>query len=322
MQQATSNKQQATSNTQHALASQRFSGLKGSSVGHRFNLFMTICFVMTSFLFVSSCTSDLNWNEIDKVEDQASISSLDESTLSAMPMGSGLDLIDLLGTACIPEDNSIPGCNDTTFVDTMVISDLSMYPNCNFTVVFEFYECEDLSGDFQDITVGDFQVLDHDCDSFSNDLGNYINGTISSDFVTDFDLEMWDTIEMRLIEREFTDTTRFNCDVGPGVGRHWNINFIRVSCYTLYYYVLPGPFPCENCAPEYNYIKTPCGSQCCERHTRVCRESDGTLRIETYDATSPFSIDCSDENFLAPTALIGDDFQILGDSCRIMCPNS
>lgn len=314
--------QHATRNTQHALTSQMCPQIKGFSVGHRFNFFMAICFVMTSFLFVSSCTSDLNWNEIEKVDNQASNSSSDAPTLSAMPMGSDLNLIDLLGTACIPEDNSIPGCNDTTFVDTMVISDLNRYPNCNFTVIFEFYKCEDLSGDFQDITVGDFQILDHDCDSFSNDLGNYINETISSDFVTDFDLEMWDTIQMRLIEREFTDTTRFNCELGPGAGRYWNINFIRVSCYTLYYYVIPGSNPCETCAPEYNYLKSPCGAQCCERHTRVCREPDGTLRIETYDATNPFSINCSDENFLAPTALIGDEYQILGDSCRIMCPDS
>ena len=57
---------------------------------------------MSSFLFFYSCTSDLDLNEIEKDDDQASIASVDESsTLSAMPMGSDLDLIDLLGTASV-----------------------------------------------------------------------------------------------------------------------------------------------------------------------------------------------------------------------------
>jgi len=56
---------------------------------------------MSSLLFFSSCTSDLELNEIEKDDDQASIASVDASNLSAMPMGSGLDLIDLLGTASV-----------------------------------------------------------------------------------------------------------------------------------------------------------------------------------------------------------------------------
>ncbi|TVR76012.1 MAG: hypothetical protein EA409_13830 [Saprospirales bacterium] len=215
-------------------------------------------------------------------------------------------LLDLLGNACIPENFGIPDCNDSLFVDTVVINNLPNYPHCKFTVIFHTYICD--LGNLLDVTVGDFQILHHDCLSFSNDLQNPNIQSIYSTFIADFDLSVWEVLEEYIIDKYFDDPNIFNC----GSGMFWNINFVRSACYRM-------PTFMQGEGIEVIY-KVSCGSQCCEKHTRVCRNQDGTLNLTTYDATNPWFITCD-----GPDILMNSEYWLNNvvtmDPCRVRCPN-
>lgn len=225
--------------------------------------------------------------------------------------GGGDGLLDLLGTSCVPGSIVFPGiCNDTIFTDTVNVS-IAQFPGCNFTVIYHRFECE-LSG-LLDVTVGDFQILDHDCQEFSDDILNPYVQSIWTDYIIDFEIAVWDEIETQLINQYFDDEDDYNC----GQGGYWNINYIRSSCYNyVTTYIQEGPYIEEGLGIS---TKISCGSQCCERHTRICRNPDGTLNITKYDATNPFAIDCSDDAFLMdPPIRIGKP--IWQSGCRVTCP--
>jgi hypothetical protein len=229
-------------------------------------------------------------------------SELNENHLEVSLRSSG-DLIDLLGTACVPSSIVLPGlCNDTTFLDTIDVT-LVSYPGCTFTIIFQTLYCG--YAGFQDVTVGDFQIVEHDCAAFSNDINNNWNQTIWSSFITDFELEVYNEIQDYLIEQNVGEGS-FNCSSGA----YWNINFIRASCYRYASTTQLNGYLTS--------VKLACGSQCCERHTRVCVQSDGTLFIDTYDTTNPWSIDCSDPAFLIqPPVWIGRPEWIT--NCTVSC---
>ena len=220
----------------------------------------------------------------------------------------GGDLIDLLGTSCVPGTINIGGgCNDTLYVDTLVVTNHVMYPGCSFKIIFQRRECK-LGSSFEDVTVGDFQILEHNCPQFSTDLDNTYNQSIWSDYIIDFETEMWNKIRDYLISQKVTGE-KFKCTQGV----YFNINFIRASCYR-----------CVTTKTRSGGLgvstKLACGSQCCERHTRVCRQLDGTLKIVQTDVTNPFNITCSGSSFLTdPPIWLGHiEWQT---PCMVTCPN-
>ena len=218
------------------------------------------------------------------------------------------NLLDLLGTSCVPSTIVVPGiCNDTTFVDTLLVTGHPMYPGCAFTLIFYRQECT--SGPFTDVTIGDFQIVNHNCLQFSNDLINNFNQSIWSSYIIDFETGMWNSIREIIISENLTGD-RFQCLAGV----FFQINFIRASCYRYALVVTR-----EDGIGVYN--KLSCGSQCCERHTKVCRKPDGTLQLTQYDATNPFAINCSDPAFLTdpPLWLKGRVIEIT--PCGVSCPN-
>lgn len=235
--------------------------------------------VLLAALFIYSCSKE--------IEKQSSFEN------SEVENRSGGDLLDLLGTACVPSTIVIPNvCNDTTYTDTVVITSHSIYPGCSFTLIFKRQEC--LWGGLADVTIGDFQIYDHNCPQFSLDIDNNYNQSIWSNYIIDFETEMWNKLRDHTIEQKVTGNL-YSC----GQSVFFNINFIRASCYR---YVSTkrkeGGLGIST--------KLACGSQCCERHTRVCRRADGTLNITQSDVTNPSNIKCNDPSFLTdPPIWIG-----------------
>lgn len=218
-----------------------------------------------------------------------------------------VDLMDLLGTACTP--NNLPWCNGD--VIPLEISDHPSYPNCTFTVELELYICDPAFG-IQDYHVSDFQILDHDCQEFSDDILDMINSTSQSDFILDFEEGMWNSIETQLIHLAFSEST-FNC----GQGAFFSINYFRSSCRTLGGYAQGSLFS-ENSTPQkelYTYAKVACGHRCCERITRVCQEPDGSFNIVTQNHTN-FTA-CTGASFVQD---MPEFFYVFGEDCGSACP--
>ena len=212
-----------------------------------------------------------------------------------------------MGTACVPSSINIGfGCNDTTYIDTVVINSLSQYPGCIFKVIFQRQECK-VGSTLEDVTIGDFQILEHNCSQFSIDINNNYNQSIWSSFIINFETSMWNSIRDYLIALKVTGN-KFLC----GQGKWFNINFIRASCYRYASGIQRNGLAIST--------KLSCGSQCCERHTTVCRNQNGTLQITQNDVTNPFNIDCSDPPFLTePPVWLGRIEWIT--SCKVTCPN-
>ena len=242
--------------------------------------------------FIFSCSQSFDEKEISK-------------DITAKSRAEKRDLLDLLGTACVPGNIVVPGaCNDTIFVDTLIITDLPQYPGCKFKVIYKRQECKIPS--IRDITIGDFQILEHDCDAFSADINNKWNQSIWSDFIIDFELSVYGAVQNHLITQNVTE--EFNCLEGV----LFTINFIRASCYR---YASVRQKNGQSVS-----TKLTCGSQCCERHTRVCRNPDGTFNITTNDVTNPSNVDCGDPAFLTnPPYWLGRPDWIT--ECTVICPN-
>ena len=248
--------------------------------------------IMTTF-FIYSCVNDT---------DKQSLT----SPLNIENRSNG-DLLDLLGTACVPSSIVIPGaCNDTIYTDTVEIMNHNMYPGCTFKLIFKRQECK-LGSSLEDVTIGDFQILEHNCSQFSTDLFNYYNQSIWSNYIIDFESEMWNKIRDYIISQKVTGN-KFPC-LG---GVFFNINFIRASCYRYASIIQKNGLGIST--------KLACGSQCCERHTRVCRNQDGSLNITQNDVTNPWSIDCSDPSFLTDPPLWLGRVEWL-TNCLVTCPN-
>jgi hypothetical protein len=127
------------------------------------NVLFLLFGVITVLFSIYSCAKDTE--KFSTVSDQ-----------SVETRGGG-DLLDLLGTACVPNSINIgAGCNDSTFVDTVVITNHPMYPGCNFKLIYKRQECG--GGSIKDVTIGDFQILEHNCLQFSTDLNNNYNQSI------------------------------------------------------------------------------------------------------------------------------------------------
>ena len=262
-------------------------------------LFGSLVIILATVL-VYSCNKE---NENPTID----FKTLVQSRGGDVPLTIGGDLLDLLGTACVPSSIVIPGaCNDTIYTDTVVITNHSMYPGCSFKVIFKRQECKIPS--FKDVTVGDFQILDHDCPQFSIDLDNNYNQSIWSSYIIDFETEMWNNIRDHIIAQNVVGND-YICMQGV----FFYINFIRASCYRYVSTIRKhGGLGIST--------KLACGSQCCERHTRVCRNTDGTLNIVQSDVTNPFTISCSDPSFLMdPPIWLGKVEWIT--PCKVTCPN-
>ncbi len=220
--------------------------------------------------------------------------------------GDPFALIDLLGESCVPSSIIIPGCNDSVYIQTTTITDHEMYPGCTFKVVYKMQLCQ--SQNLIDLTVGDFQIIEHNCQAFSEDLNNNYNTLNFREFMTNFETKMWNSISQILTE-QVSNSINITC----GEGAVFNINYIRTSCYK--YVALKSK------TNLYETIKVACGTQCCERHSRICRKSDGSYMITTYDVTRPWNITCDLPNTGIPTLIIPPSKIVWISECSVTCPN-
>lgn len=217
-------------------------------------------------------------------------------------------LLELLGESCVPKnilDTSYVGCNDKEFIDTLSVT-LSSYPGCTFVVVYSYYDCS--AAGLTDITMGDFQILSHDCSSFTTALNNAFSLGVSAfrTFIDNFNLSIYDEIEDFLIDKFVVDSA-YLCFFGA----YFNITFIKSTCYKECIIVTD---PHNGLA---TYAKVTCGADCCERHTTVCRQSDGSLNIDTNIAPGHPPI-CADPPVFIGHELLNRCYK--ESACRYVCP--
>ncbi len=193
------------------------------------------------------------------------------------------DIIELLGESCVPGSINIGfGCNDVEYIDTVVVT-LPTYTGCSFTIVYKHYECA--AGGLLDYTMGDFQILSHNCSAFTSGLGSAFTagGSTLTTFVENFELAIYNQLE-QIIIAQYVPTGTYLCQHGL----FFNIIFIKASCY-------------KRCLMNFNdgsasYVKVACGADCCERHTRVCRDQNGDLytEVEYVHPSDPYCEDPPD----------------------------
>ncbi|MGB4849545.1 MAG: hypothetical protein WBP41_16600 [Saprospiraceae bacterium] len=186
------------------------------------------------------------------------------------------DILDLVGIACVPGSIDIGvGCNDVEYTDTATVY-LSTYTGCAFTIVYHYYTCS--AGSLIDYTMGDFQLLSHNCSAFNSALNSALTagGATLTDFVENFELAIYNQLQQQIIAEYVPIGSPYTCLHGL----FFNIIFIKSSCYYRCFYNLSNE--------AQSYVKVACGVDCCERHTRVCRDANNALVIETeYVHPSP-----------------------------------
>ncbi len=181
------------------------------------------------------------------------------------------DVLKLLGTACVPGSINIGvGCNDVEYTDTAAVS-LPGYSGCTFTVVYHYYLCT-AGSTLTDFTMGDFQILSHNCSAFTAALGGALTsgGSTLTNFVESFELSIYNALQTQIIAQYVPVGSNYQCLHGV----FFNILFIKASCYKRCFFTLGNG--------AQTYVKVACGADCCERHTRVCRDANNALVSETY----------------------------------------
>lgn len=189
-------------------------------------------------------------------------------------------VLELLGNACVPGSIHVGvGCNDIEYTDTMQIA-LPGYTGCTFTVVFKHYECGPVG--LFDYTMSDFQIISHNCAAFTTAFNNAITtgGSTLATFITNTEIAIYNQIEAAILA-QYVPTGSYPCLQGI----LFNIIFIKASCY--YHCIIENPNSTST------YVKVACGVDCCERHTRVCRNAQGNLYTEV-EYVHPDGIFCED----------------------------
>ncbi len=179
------------------------------------------------------------------------------------------DLLNLLDNSCIPESINLgEGCNDVEYIDTFIVF-LDEYPGCEFKILSSHFEC--IASTLMDYTMGDFQILEHNCDQFSKDLNDALNISTYAyaNFREQFETAVYNELERQIIEA-FVPKGSFTCLDGI----FFNIIFQKASCYKTCIV--------NTSDTQVRYYKVACGSDCCERHTSVCRNDKGELVTDTY----------------------------------------
>jgi len=249
---------------------------------NKFRLFVS---VFTIFILIHSffaCTKD------EKKETQ-----LFNNNQTIESRGSG-DLLDLIGVDCFNFAGTTPNCNDIPYTDTLTFTDLPNYPGCTFKIIYRYYVCGGFGGPLAgltDLSISDYQILEHDCQKFSDEIETKRNTTIWSEFIHQFDVKIHDQIQTHLI-----NTWMQGGDYRCGSGLLFSIKFFSSSCYQ--YCTAQTKFGKENGKNLFISTKVACGLQCCETHTRICRKPDGSIQTEVLIAPiyPPF---CQDESLLS-----------------------
>lgn len=191
------------------------------------------------------------------------------------------DILELLGTACVPDIDEGNGCNDVEYTATTTVY-LPAYTGCSFTVVYHYYECS-IGGYLTDLTVGDFQILSHNCSGFTSGLNSALTagGATLTNFLETFEAAVYSQLEHQLIASFVPVNGPYECLHGI----YLNITFRRASCYKRCFFALHSGAE--------TYVKVSCGSDCCERQNFVCRDEHGNIVTDVYyvDPSPPYCTD-------------------------------
>lgn len=139
-----------------------------------FKILMAVAILAVITVFIYSCAKDgekLNKNVSNDVNPILET------------RGGNNDLLEALGTDCFNGELEIPGCNNVAIPGELIITDLPSYPGCTFKVIFNYYQCNLISG-INQVSVSDYQIVEHDCPAFSSDLVDPANIVLWGSFFT------------------------------------------------------------------------------------------------------------------------------------------
>jgi hypothetical protein len=202
-------------------------------------------------------------------------------------------LLDILGTDCITDEfqpTNIPGCTGIPIERTISVTGLPDYPGCTFTVTFLYHRCS--AAGLLDIAIGDYQIVSHDCQKFSDEIANtsFIDFANANTLREDFELQMFEAIEDYVINEELNSVSPGTYACGTSV--LFEINHFASSCYRYCYEL----YSFNEGVALWNQIKIGgCSSECCEVHTRICIEPDGSIRKETEAVICLSCESCQDD---------------------------
>lgn len=230
------------------------------------------------------------------------------------------DILDLLGVDCLiqPDPNNPAGCFDEEFTETLVINDLPGYPGCSFTVEYNYLTC--LFGGILQIQTGDYQIIDHDCLKFSNDISDSnMSEADWNDYISDFDIQVKDIIAEYMIEK-FFDEEIFKC----GEGVFLSVEVYASACYMYYITPISTVQQYDNLnggiSDDRNNLNTAlkvtCGTVCCEYTYKVCVDENGNQVITEIPGQTPTS--CGGDPIVNVPVGIKEG-TILEKGCTINC---
>lgn len=182
-----------------------------------------------------------------------------------------------IGDGCKPASPDYPCSGELLFGQGIIIPS---YPGCTFEVKAEYHYC--IQGGVRIYSVGDVEIVSHDCIQFSIDLKAAKNNGTLDQFTYNINRQLMDAIGFKLIT-----TTPVNPS-NPSLTQR--VEFIVASC-NKYCYV-PG----KGDKFEFgHYVKRKCTDACCRRATTYryingTWVQDGPTTVEDLD--KPF--DCID----------------------------
>ena len=246
---------------------------KQSCKWHALSLYLVLASI--GMLLLNGC----NQNEPQLVSKEVG------PTISQRGISEDSTVLDLLGTYCF--DPSIfeagVGCNDSLYQDTITVMNLPSYPGCTFTVIYKYLICS--AAGLLDISISDFQIIDHNCSAFSNDISNVMSASIFSNFVQNFDQEMYTAIELHFISN--INMNNYRC----GFGAFVLIKFFTASCYRYCIAELPN-------STFASMTKAACGTECCEHQTKYCKDQFGAIIAEPDDTPFVYPPICDGSSIL------------------------
>lgn len=183
------------------------------------------------------------------------------------------ELIDLLGTSCIPDSViGLGGCDTVLVSDTVVIT-LPDYPGCSFTVEYKYYSCR--FNYHVGIFLADFQIISYNCPAFTTAINNAYNAgeTAFNEFIGNFDYDVASQIQLSILYSQYPGVYDCNYQLRLVI-----YQYTRASCFKNCRIVYPNG--------SVSNEKIVCGSGCCIQRIEACMDENGNWVIEKNNYSS------------------------------------
>jgi hypothetical protein len=161
----------------------------------------------------------------------------------------------------------------------------------------------------RDISVGDYQLISHDCEDFSDDIESPSTSTIFSNFIHEFDQKIYSAINAYLLS--LVNPQSYPC----GFSAYIQITFYTASCYRYCIAYVSG-------TEIVGVTKAACGVECCEYQTSWCFDQLGNPVQINAGFAPPYPPSCDKEEILddlVPCAFSARELVVWETDCMYRC---